>query len=56
MKEFEYKVECLYMKDHNMFRDAHTVRDLEAQLNMLGMEGWELVYCVDGFFFFKREI
>lgn len=56
MKKYEYKVitiaTTLVMSTKQYEK---TAQELQAQLNELGMEGWELVQRMDGFFFFKRE-
>ena len=33
-----------------------TAQEFEAKLNELGIEGWELVSRMDGFFFFTRPV
>lgn len=56
MKKYEYKVitiaTTLVMSTKQYEK---TAQELQSQLNELGMEGWELVQRMDGFFFFKRE-
>ena len=56
MKKYEYKVITIattMVMSKKQYEK--TAQELEAQLNELGMEGWELVQRMDGFFFFKRE-
>lgn len=55
MKKWEYKVMSVAMNvilTTKQYEKA--AEELEAQLNELGKEGWELVQRMDGFFFFKR--
>lgn len=44
MKKYEYKI--IEMRGI----------DAEHLANDLGFEGWELMFCVEGTLFFKREI
>lgn len=57
MKKYEYKVvtiaTTLAMSTKQYEKNA---KEFEAQLNELGADGWELIQCMNGFFFFKREI
>lgn len=56
MKKYEYKVITIATTMVMSTKQYEkTAQELEAQLNELGMEGWELVQRMDGFFFFKRE-
>lgn len=56
MKKWEYKVMAVatnVILTTKQYEKA--AEELEAQMNELGQEGWELVQRMDGFFFFKRE-
>lgn len=56
MKKYEYKVITIATTMVMSTKQYEkTAQEFEAQLNELGMEGWELVQRMDGFFFFKRE-
>jgi len=57
MKKFEYKV--VTIRTSLPITTKHyekAAQEFEARLNNLGADGWELVQCIDGLFFFKREI
>ena len=57
MKQFEYKVIAIPTRLPITNKQYDEVAlDFQQQFNALGLEGWELVNRVDGFFFFKREI
>lgn len=56
MKKYEYKVITIATTMVMSTKQYEkTAQEFEAQLNELGMEGWELVQRMDSFFFFKRE-
>ena len=56
MKKYEYKVVTIATTMVMSTKQYEkTAQEFEAQLNELGMEGWELVQRMDSFFFFKRE-
>ena len=57
MKKYEYKVITIATTlAMNTKQFEKTAQEIEAQLNKLGSDGWELVQRKDSFFFFKREI
>ena len=57
MKEYEYKVITIATSMTMTTKQYEkTAQEFEAKLNELGVEGWELVSRMDGFFFFKRPI
>lgn len=57
MKQFEYKVIAIPTRLPITNKQYDEIAlDFQQQFNALGLEGWELVNRVDGFFFFKREI
>ena len=58
MKKYEYKVVAIAtsLPIGGTRGYERVAKELEAPLNELGAEGWELVQRMDGFFFFKREI
>ena len=56
MKKYEYKVVTIATTMVMSTKQYEkTAQEFEAQLNELGMEGWELVQRMDSFFFFKSE-
>jgi len=57
MKKYEYKVITIATTlPVSTKRYEKIAQDFERKLNELGVEGWELVQRMDGFFFFKREV
>jgi hypothetical protein len=50
MKQFEYKL----MTPTNLKRSGRS-HTLQAGLDKMGKEGWELVGMFDGYFTFKRQ-
>jgi len=57
MKRFEYKAVAIHASLPITAKHyEQTAQKFEARLNSLGADGWELVQCIDGFFFFKREL
>ncbi len=56
MKQWEYKVVTIATNAVLTAKQYEkAAQEFEAQLNELGADGWEMVQCADGFFFFKRE-
>lgn len=59
MKKYAYKIVALGRGPAFSFTSEQrekAITDLEARLNELGFEGWELVQQAEGLFYFKREI
>lgn len=57
MKKFEYKAVAIRTSLPITAKHYEKIaQEFEARLNNFGADGWELVQCIDGFFFFKREI
>ena len=56
MKKYEYKVITIPTNlALNSKQYEKIAPEFETTLNELGANGWELVQCMNGFFFFKRE-
>ena len=57
MKKYEYKVVSVTAPFFSgLKKPENTASEYEVWLNTLGAEGWELIQCLNGFYFFKREM
>lgn len=65
MKKFEYRVEAFTEPFFDSLKKpffsglkkpADKALEYEVWINSFGVEGWELVQCVGGYYFFKREV
>ena len=55
MDKWEYKFVRLY-RDKSFGSKEQLLESQQAQMNDLGLQGWELVYVEDNWFYLKRKV